>query len=339
MAVLVATGLHLPVRGRELVELLGADILSSFKVLNHDARDPGALADLGEETSFGTPVEVNRMVLEADLALGLGLIEPHFFAGYSGGRKILLPGVAGERAVFANHGYGMIAHPRARAGVLEGNPIHEDMLEFMEKAGLDFILNVTLNKEGEVTGVFAGDPVEAHLEGVKRLDGYVRAGFGERADIVVTTNGGYPLDRDLYQAVKGLDTASMVVREGGVIVIASECVDGLGGHEHFLRLVRGCREPGEILERIRAWEPVPDQWQAQVLARVLERAHVILVSDNVGADVARDMLMEKAGSLEEALRKAYERVGGGALVAAIPEGPYIIPEYKGGRPPATSAPP
>ena len=219
----------------------------------------------------------------------------------------------------------MIGHPNSRAGILEGNPIHEDMIEFMNNTKLDFIVNVTINKEKKVTGIFAGDPIKAHLEGVKFLNQHVKIPVKYRADIVVTTNGGYPLDRDIYQAVKGMDTAAGVVREGGVIIIAAECRDGLGGHEEFLKLVEGAENPGEILERIRRSEPIYDQWEAQVLARILMKAKVILVSDYISEKTARGLLLDRAKSLEEALEIAYGVVGKSPRIIAIPEGPYVIP--------------
>ena len=324
--VLVATGLHRPVTEEEIVEIVGRRVAGEYEVLNHNARDEEQLAKLGRKTSFGTPIEVNRLVLESDLVVGVGLIEPHFFAGYSGGRKILLPGVASADAVFNNHGFEMIEHSRARYGILDGNPVHEDMLEFMRATKLDFIVNVILDGEKRVSGVFAGDPVEAHLRGVRELERYVKVPFSRHADIVITTNGGYPLDRDIYQAVKGMDTAAMVVRRGGVIIIAVECRDGLGGHDEFLGLVRGTRRPEEIIARIRELEPIYDQWQAQILARVLRRARVIVVTEGLDERTLSGLQLEHAKTLEEALEIAYGYVGRGARIAAIPEGPYLIPE-------------
>jgi len=324
--ILIATGLHRPVLGDDLIEIVGRDVAESYEIVNHKADDPDQIMKLDEKTSYGTPIHVNRMVLEAPFVIGLGLIEPHFFAGYSGGGKIILPGVAGSEAIFKNHGYKMIDDPRARAGILEGNPIHEDIIEFAKRAGLDFIVNVTLNKEKEITGIFAGDPIKAHLKGVRFLEKYVKVGFRAEADIVITTNGGYPLDRDFYQALKGMDAVLPVVRDGGVIIIASECRDGLGGHQHYLELVDGARDWREILERIKEREPIYDQWQAQVLARVLRKAKVIVVSDYIDERLAKRFLMRKAKDLNEALEIAYSWVGRDARIIAVPEGPYILPK-------------
>lgn len=324
--ILIATGLHKPVLGDEVKRLVGEEIFHSYQIMNHSASDEGQIFRLDKETSFGTPIEVNRLVYESDLVIGLGLIEPHFFAGYSGGRKIILPGIAGENAVFNNHSFRMIANPRARTGILNGNRVHEDMVEFMRKTRLDLIVNVTLNRRREITGLFVGDPVRAHLDGVRYLDKLVKVNFRCEADIVITTNGGYPLDRDVYQAVKGMDTAASIVRDGGVIIIASECRDGLGGHEEFLKLAEGADGPDEIIERIKENEPTYDQWQAQILARALRKAKIILISEYISEKMARSLSLEHAGDLQEALEIAYSFLGQRSVrIAAIPEGPYVIP--------------
>jgi nickel-dependent lactate racemase len=324
--VLVATGLHREVERDELERMFGKDVLEKYDIVNHRASDDEQVVKLDARTSYGTPIHVNRLVLESDVVIGAGLIEPHFFAGYSGGRKIILPGVAGKEAIFKNHGFRMIDNPRSRAGILEGNPIHMDMIEFMKMTRLDFIINVTINERREITGIFAGDPVRAHLAGIEFLDRFVKLRVERPADIVITTNGGFPLDRDLYQAVKGMDTAAYVVKDGGVIIIASECRDGLGGHEEFLRIFQGAGSPDEVLENIRKNEPINDQWEAQILARVLKRAKVILVSDYISERLASSFMLERAKTVEEALEIALSIIGrSDAEIMVIPEGPYVIP--------------
>jgi len=324
--VLVATGLHREVERDELERMFGKDVLEKYDIVNHRASDDEQVVKLDARTSYGTPIHVNRLVLESDVVIGAGLIEPHFFAGYSGGRKIILPGVAGKEAIFKNHGFRMIDNPRSRAGILEGNPIHMDMIEFMKMTRLDFIINVTINEGREITGIFAGDPVRAHLAGIEFLDRFVKLRVERPADIVITTNGGFPLDRDLYQAVKGMDTAAYVVKDGGVIIIASECRDGLGGHEEFLRIFQGAGSPDEVLENIRKNEPINDQWEAQILARVLKRAKVILVSDYISERLASSFMLERAKTVEEALEIALSIIGrSDAEIMVIPEGPYVIP--------------
>lgn len=328
--ILVAYGLHKPASKEEIKEFLGGEIVEEIDVVNHDAEDESNLTYLGE-TSFGTKVSVNRLIDESDLIILTGLIEPHFFAGYSGGRKSILPGVAGKEAIFNNHSFRMIMHPLSRYGVLNGNPIHEDMVEAakMVKAA-KYLVNVVIDKEHRVVRAFAGDLFEAHLEGVKFLDKYVKIRAPSRADIVITSNGGYPLDRDLYQAVKGMATGEIIVRKGGVIVVFAECVDGVGrGHEEFYRLMVEARTPEEVLERIRREEPIKDQWEAQILARILRDARVILMTKNIKHSVIEEMHMIPASNPEEAIEEAYRIAGRDSKVIVVPEGPYTIPVIEG----------
>jgi nickel-dependent lactate racemase len=290
------------------------------------ATDERQLVDLGMKTSYGTPAIVNKIVAESDYVVGIGLVEPHFFAGYSGGRKTVLPAVAGKEAIFNNHNYRMIAHTNASYGVLEGNPIHLDMMEFMNFVNLSFIVNVTINDKGEVSQVFAGNPVEAHKQAVQFLNRHINIKLRGPADIVMVSNGGYPLDRDLYQTVKGMTTAKRVVRNGGIIIIAAECRDGLGGHEEFRRLMHKAGSPEDVLREIRDNEPINDQWQAQVLAMILEKAKVIVVTDKANHKMIREAMMKPASTLEEALDQAKEIIQvKKPKITAIPEGPYVIP--------------
>jgi nickel-dependent lactate racemase len=321
--VVVATGLHRSPTRDELVERLGEYLLKRLDVLSHDAYDTRNLIDMGF-TSKGTPIWVNKAVQECDLVIGDGYIEPHFFAGYTGGGKNILPGVAGFETVKVNHGATMIEHPNARAGVLEGNPIYEDIVEGASLGGLNFSINVTLNSRKRVSGVFAGEFEEAHCEGCRFLEGHVRVESAE-ADIVITTNGGYPLDRDLYQAVKGMTTGEVVVREGGTIIVASECRDGVG-HPKFRELVERGRTPEEILGIIRSPGFFQlDQWEAQVLARVLTRCEVICVTGGVEPGIIENMHMTHAKSMDEALSLALDRIGRDPEITAIPGGPSTIP--------------
>ncbi|MHA1626760.1 MAG: nickel-dependent lactate racemase, partial [Candidatus Asgardarchaeia archaeon] len=301
---LVANGLHSPMDDKQIEEFFGKEVLEKVDVLNHDAYDEGSLVKLGK-TSFGTPVILNKEVIDSDVVIGLGMIEPHFFAGYSGGRKIILPGVSGAESIMKNHSFKMISHPKARYGILDGNPIHEDMLEFLSFAKLDFITNVVLDKERRIVGAFSGDPIKAHLSGVSFLEKFVKV-RGKEVDVVVTSNGGYPLDRNLYQAVKGMATGEMVVREGGVIIILADCVDGIG-HEEFYEIMCQGEKPEDVLEYIRKNEPIPDQWQAQILARVLKKADVVVVTKGVKEDRIEEMKMRYSSSFEEALEYASKK--------------------------------
>ncbi len=321
----VATGLHRPSTEEELMERLGKGLLNRLEVWNHDARDDSSLVNLGR-TSRGTPLWLNKAVQESDLVIGDGYIEPHFFAGYTGGGKNIMPGVSGFETIKANHGAAMIDHPKARAGVLKGNPIYEDIVEGARRGGLDFSINVTLDPQKRISGIFAGGFEEAHRAGSRFLDGHVKVETPE-ADIVVTTNGGYPLDRDLYQAVKGMTVAEGIVREGGVAIVASECMDGVG-HPKFRELVERGGSPMEILEIIRApgfFEI--EQWEAQILARVLTRCDVICVT-GVEAAIIRGMHMIPAASVDEALSLARKSVGRDPEIVVVPGGPSTIPFTK-----------
>jgi len=328
--ILVAYGLHKPAPRELLKEFLGGEVMEELEVIEHDAESERDLTYVGM-TSFGTRLSINRHIIGSDLIILTGLIEPHFFAGYSGGRKSILPGVAGREAIFNNHSYKMIMHPLARYGILKGNPIHEDMVEAVKMIKREmYVVNVAIDKSHKVVGAFAGDVFEAHLEGVRFLDRYIKVKSPMRADIVVTSNGGYPLDRDLYQAVKGMATGELVVREGGVIVIFAECIDGIGrGHEEFYWLMAEAKSPEEVLERIRREEPIKDQWEAQILARILRTAKVILVTKNIKHSVVEEMHMIPASSPEEAVEEAYRIAGNKPNIIAIPEGPYVIPYVEG----------
>ncbi|MCX8170549.1 MAG: nickel-dependent lactate racemase [Candidatus Bathyarchaeota archaeon] len=324
--VLIAYGLHKPAPRELALEFLGKDIVEEVNVVDHDAEREDDLTYIGK-TSFGTKLSVNRQIIDSDLIILTGLIEPHFFAGYSGGRKAILPGVAGREAIFNNHGFNMIMHPYARYGFLEGNPIHEDMVEAVKMIRRQmYMVNVVIDKRHRVTRAFAGDVFKAHLTGVRFLDKYIRVKSPAKADIVVTSNGGYPLDRDLYQAVKGMATGELVVKKGGVIVVFAECVDGVGrGHEEFYHLMAEAKTPDEVLERIRREEPIKDQWQAQIMARILREMRVIIVTKNVKHSVIEEMHMIPSSSPEEAIEEARRIVRNDAKIIAIPEGPYIIP--------------
>jgi nickel-dependent lactate racemase len=326
--ILVAYGLHKLAPEGELVEFLGKRVVEEFEVIDHDAEDDSQLMHIGR-TSFGTEVWVNKIILDSDLVIMTGLIEPHFFAGYSGGRKSILPGVAGRDSVYQNHSYNMIAHPMSRYGMLNGNPIHKDMIEAAKMAaeGRGYIVNVVMDKEGRIAKTFAGDMVEAHRAGVEYLNRLVRVKAPRRAGIVITSNGGYPLDRDLYQAVKGMATGRIVVKQGGVIIIFSECLDGVGrGHEFFFRLMAEAKSPERVLERIRREEPIKDQWEAQILAQIVMRANVILVSNKIKDSLVEEMHLIPAQSPEEALELAEKIAGKEEKIIAIPEGPYVIPD-------------
>jgi nickel-dependent lactate racemase len=269
-------------------------------VINHDVDSCIFIGD----TSRGTPVEINRQVIEADFRMSTGFIEPHFFAGFSGGRKSIAPGVFSVRSAYKNHGYAMLEHPKSRTGILRGNPIHEDMVEQARMAKLDFIVNVLLNKHGEITHIVAGDPFKAHEIGCEMETGVCAARVDTRADITITTNSGAPLDLDLYQTCKGIDTAAQVTRDGGIIIIASSCSAGVGPQE-FIDFHASMSNPKDIIRAVKLLEPVGVQWQNQILARTQLRQDIFIVSE-LESSLVRKMMMQPCVSVEEALHEALE---------------------------------
>jgi nickel-dependent lactate racemase len=319
ITIIIALGLHPPLNKEALITKLGKYIVENYKVLNHDVNDTIYIGT----TSRGTPVEINRHVIEADFRLSTGLIEPHFFAGFSGGRKSIAPGVFSVKSAHKNHGYKMIEHPLARAGILKGNPIHEDMVEQAKMAKLNFIVNVLLNKRGEITHVVAGDFVKAHEKGCEIEKEIAGVKVGHKVDITITTNGGAPLDLDLYQTCKGIDNASQITRDGGIIIVASSCDSGVGPRE-FLNLHKSAHSAKEVLQRIRREEPIGVQWQNQILARAQLRNDVYLVSGLEDSTV-RNMMMVPVHTIEEGLEKAFQVLGRDTEVAIIPEGPLVLP--------------
>jgi nickel-dependent lactate racemase len=323
ITILIATGCHRGTTKDELIAKFGEDIVKNERIVIHDCDEHGMLVNIGTLPSGGECV-INRLAAEADLLVSEGFIEPHFFAGFSGGRKSVLPGVAGRRTVLSNHCSEFIDHPRARTGILEGNPIHGDMLWAAKRAKLAYIVNVVLDAEKKVIYAVAGEPEAAHGRGTDFLFSLCGAEAVD-ADIVITTNGGYPLDQNMYQAVKGMTAAEATVREGGVIVMLAESGDGIGG-DHFYHQLAD--EPdidktmAEFLSRGRD-ETVPDQWQTQILLRILKHARVIYVS-KMPDEVVEKMHMIPAHSLGEAIGIAKNIVGDGARIAAIPDGVSIM---------------
>jgi nickel-dependent lactate racemase len=316
ITIVVALGLHPPL---DQEELLGTDIIERYRVVNHD---PSSVVNIGT-TSRGTPVDINPIVVNADFRLSTGFIEPHFFAGFSGGRKSIAPGVFGRSSAYINHGYRMIADPRARAGVLAGNPIHEDMVEQARLAKLDFVLNVLLNQHKQITAVFAGDLVAAHEAGCEAARKIAGARVPHRVDITITTNSGSPLDLDLYQTVKGMDGASLITRDGGIVIIASSCAAGVGP-QSFVDVHRACRSPIDVMQKVRREEPLGVQWQNQVLARIQMRNQVMLRSE-LPDEAVRGMWIEPVHDMNAAVASALACMGREAQIAVIPEGPLVLP--------------
>jgi nickel-dependent lactate racemase len=322
--ILVATGLHRPNEGAELEEMLGPDVVANYCVENHHGKVREEHDYLGE-TPRGVPVWLDRRYVRADLKITTGLIEPHLMAGYSGGRKVICPGIAGLETVKVWHGPRFLEHPRADCGILEGNPVHEENTRIAWIAGCDFIVNVCLDGLRRVTWVGAGHMEQAWHEGVRFVEQVVRVPVAEPLDVVVTSCAGYPLDTTWYQAVKGLTGALPIVKRGGTIVLAASLSEGLGSPE-FQRLIRENPDLKVFKQRILGKDYfVMDQWQLEELAKVVERCKVKVVSDGLPAETLRLCYVEPAASVEQAVADSLAEYGPDARVAVIPKGPYVLP--------------
>jgi nickel-dependent lactate racemase len=328
ITILIGTGLHRPNEGTELIELVGKSVASRYRIINHFARQHDQLTHLGE-TPMGMPIWVNSTFANADLKIAVSLIEPHLMAGYSGGRKAICPGICGVETIRFFHGPEILSHPNATEGCIEGNPVHEQSLAVARTVGVGFSVNVTMNEDRQVTGVFCGELEVAHAAGVRYVQEQASAFVDTPADIVVTSSAGHPLDLTLYQAVKGLTAVLPVVKEGGTIIIAARCEEGIGSPE-FTDLLFSVETVDEFLSRIR--EPgffVVDQWQLQELCKVIKKADVWLYSEGVSSRMTSLPLFQLASSVGAAVGAATERHGPGARLAVVPSGPYVLPQLRG----------
>lgn len=321
---LIATGYHRLTTKEELIGKFGEEIIANEKIVVHNAFDPDIMVNIGKLPSGGDIV-INKLAVEADLLISEGFIEPHFFAGFSGGRKSVLPGVVSKVTVLANHNSRFIVHENARTGILEGNPIHIDMLYAAKTAKLAFIVNVIIDADKKIIKAYAGDVEQAHLAGTGFAGELARVS-AKPADIVITSNGGYPLDQNIYQAVKGMTAAEASCKPGGVIIICAACNDGHGG-EAFYRWFTEAKDAQAVMDKIMAIEPeqtIADQWEAQILARVLLKHTVIMVSDECDPKLITDMQMKVAKTLPEAIAMAERIAGADARYTVIPDGVSVI---------------
>ena len=325
VTLLVATGFHRPSSTEELRQKLGDEIYEREKIVIHDSRDPAKNVDIGVLPS-GARCVIDRAAAETDLLVAEGFIEPHFFAGFSGGRKSVLPGVCDQVTVLGNHCARFIASPQARTGVLEGNPLHKDMLEACRLAKLAYIVNVLIDEEKKVAAAFAGDPVQAHEAGCRLLLQYCQVKPEQKGDIVISSNGGHPLDQNIYQSVKGLTAAEAAAAEGAVLLMVSACGDGAGG-DSFYRALRDCVSPEALTQEILATpqdKTKPDQWEYQILARILCKHRVIFVTEPSQRRTILDMKMEWAPDINEALAMARSEKGPDAHLVVIPNGISVM---------------
>ena len=320
-----ALGTHRPNTEAELRTMVGDAIFERRRIVQNEPFDPATQVRVGV-TSKGHETWINAELMRCDLKVLTGFIEPHLFAGFSGGGKAIMPGMAGQRTVLGNHDAGMIGHPQAIWGVTHGNPIWEEVREVAGQAGRSFLLNVTLNRDKAVTGVFAGDLDRAHDAGCAFVKSSAMVAVPRPFDIVVTTNSGYPLDLNLYQSVKGLRAADQVVKTGGAIIIATRCSDGLPEHGLYGRILRESRDPQELLEKICAPGFLEqDQWQAHIQALIQSRADVFVRSDGLTDDQIRAALLRPCRRIEDTIVELLGRYGRGASICVMPEGPQTIP--------------
>ncbi len=317
-----ALGTHKPHSPVEMEALLGAEILNDYRCIQHTPLDPDSMVSLGM-SSFGHPVQLNRALFESDLNVLTGFIEPHFFAGFSGGPKGILPGLASEETVIANHGLEMIGHPNATFGITNGNPLWEEMLEASLKVPNTFLLNVALNRDRQITGIFAGDLVEAHRQGCEFVHESAMAKVERPYDVVITTNSGYPLDQNLYQCAKGMSAAAQIVRPGGAILMAAECEDGLPDDGAYVALLDEAKTLRGLQEMMAKPDfHYPDQWQVQVQAMILEKADVYVYSGCLTAEKIRRALFLPCENLPAMLEDLPAKYG--SRVCILPEGPQVI---------------
>lgn len=323
ITILVATGIHRPNEGGELERLVGKEVASTYRIINHFSKQQDDMALVGH-VGDGVPAYVNKAYVDADLKILTGFIEPHMWAGFSGGRKSILPGISSVQTLEFMHGPEMVAHPKTAYGVLEGNPFHQAGLEIMQKAGADFIVNVTLDTSKRVTGVFAGHPVRAHLEGVDFLSRHCIKTLDEPLDFVVTTNAGAPLDCNLYQTAKGLSGVSGATREGGVILIATECLEGFGSEE-YRAVFEHATSPAAFIENLMKKEFfMPDQWCAQETYQVMMKNEVWVYTHGIDDETLERFHFTPVSDISNAIEQLLWRFGQDARWAIVPDGPMLI---------------
>ncbi len=320
--ILIATGLHRPATDSEIVEILGPEIAAAYPVVNHNARELADHRHLGT-TKSGTPIFIDRRYVDAELHITLGFIEQHLMAGFSGGRKLIAPGIAYQDTIKTLHSPRFMRDARAVEGSIEENPLHQELLEIAAMAGHDFILDVVLTRGRKVCAAFAGEPRAAHRAGIDFVRDNTTAWIPGQVDAAVTTAAGYPLDLTFYQAVKGVTAASHIVKTGGVILVLAACGEGAGAHE-FSRLLKESPNAGAFLETISSSPVTIDQWQLEKLALVAQTHRVWFYTPGLPEEYHKNLWGPIFASAAEALAALARETGPEAQVAVIPEGPYVF---------------
>ncbi|KKK43117.1 MAG: hypothetical protein Lokiarch_29640 [Candidatus Lokiarchaeum sp. GC14_75] len=326
ISILIATGLHRPSQEDEIERIIGRSLRNRLKVINHVATDKNSMRFIGT-TSNKSPIFINKNYCESELKILCGYVEPHFFFGFSGGRKSISPGIAGIETIQASHSANHIASPNSRFGIYKNNPLHRHATEIAKKISPDFTVNVCINAKHQITVVAAGDLEKVHEHLVNFQLKKIFKGISEPYDIVVCGNGGYPLDMNLYQAVKSMAIGEIAVTNGGTIISVNECADGIGG-EKFRELIFSGMDPKALCNKILNSEiVVPDQWEIQILTRILKKAEIYVVS-NLKEDEIGNIGLKYANTVEEAIKQGLERHGEDASILILPNGPQILPILK-----------
>ena len=317
-------GTHRPNTKAELEKMLTAEVVANYRVLNHEPENDAALVQVGVMHD-GMPALLNRHAIEADLRIVTGFIEPHFFAGFSGGIKGIMPGVGGLRSVMSNHGFRNIGDPNATFGINDGNPLWEELRDIALKAGPSFLCNVTLNEERQITGVFAGDILQAHKTGTEFVRRSAMQAVDEPFDVVVTTNSGYPLDMNLYQGVKGMSAGARIIKPGGTLILAAECREGIPANSPLDKLLRDVTSPEDLLSLLAQPGFVrAEQWQAQIQA-IIQRKARVLVHSKIPDEVIRAAHLQPCHDIAAEVQSCLAEAGALGRVAVLPQGPLTIP--------------
>jgi len=329
VVVLVATGTHRGNTDAEIRAMLGDELAQRVRVVNHDARDRDSLSYLGEYGN-GVPVWVNRLWVEADVRITTGFVEPHFFAGFSGGPKLVTPGLAGLDTVLVLHDATRIGDPRATWGITFGNPVHDDIRAAASAAAPHFSFDVILNREQRVVAAFAGEMLPMHQAACEAARELAMQAVDAPFDVVLTSNSGFPLDQNLYQAVKGMSAAAKIVKPGGTIVCAAECRDGFPGHGDYRDFLASAPSPRALLDAIAsARTVVPDQWQVQIQAGIQDQARVVMHTSFLSDEELRDVHLEQTRDIGRTVREVLDAQGPDARVCVLPEGPQTIAYVRG----------
>jgi lactate racemase len=319
-----ALGTHRPQTRQELEFMLGLEIAENYLCLQHDAYDQSQLVSIGT-TRLGYPIEINRLLVDTDLKILTGFIEPHFFAGYSGGPKAVLPALASAESVFHNHSPAMISHPKATYCHTFGNPIWEEMRDAALKVENTFLVNVTLDRSNQITGIFSGDVIAAHQAGCRFVQDVSLFTISEPYDLVITSNSGYPLDQNLYQCVKGLAAAKKAVRKGGAILLVAACEEGLPDHGAYAQLLEETGSQQAILHKVTQPGYLgQDAWQVQIQAQVQEHADVFIFSQGLDDAQMETSLLSPCRNLEDDIPRLISQYG--PRVCVLPQGPLTILE-------------